>query len=106
MRSAYAAVNGARSFILVPAGGPDNSDPVSEAGVTSIELSAWLLRSAERYEGSNHGHQKATDAQNRAQSEVSNYYNNHDRGGGFGGDLCTKGLLQALNSTSWLGVMV
>ena len=110
MRSAYAAVNGARSYInnRRAAVGPMTLTAVSEAerhlGQAQRLASSDPLNAMKE---ANMAIQKATDAQNRAQSEVGNYYNNHDRGGGFGGDLA-KGLLlgalmTAMNSgtSSW-----
>ena len=112
MRSAYAAVNGARSYInnRRAAVGPMTLTAVSEAerhlGQAQRLASSDPLNAMKE---ANMAIQKATDAQNRAQSEVGNYYNNqNDRGGGsFGGDLA-KGLLlgalmTAMNSgtSSW-----
>ncbi|WP_314660262.1 TPM domain-containing protein [uncultured Rothia sp.] len=113
MRSAYAAVNGARSYInnRRAAVGPMTLTAVSEAerhlGQAQRLASSDPLNAMKE---ANMAIQKATDAQNRAQSEVGNYYNNQDnRGGGsgFGGDLA-KGLLlgalmTAINSgtSSW-----
>jgi len=112
MRSAYAAVNGARSYInnRRAAVGPMTLTAVSEAerhlGQAQRLASSDPLNAMKE---ANMAIQKATDAQNRAQSEVGNYYNNqNDRGGsGFGGDLA-KGLLlgalmTAINSgtSSW-----
>ena len=110
--SAYAAVNGARSYInnRRAAVGPMTLTAVSEAerhlGQAQRLASSDPLNAMKE---ANMAIQKATDAQNRAQSEVGNYYNNqNDRGGGsFGGDLA-KGLLlgalmTAMNSgtSSW-----
>ena len=113
MRSAYAAVNGARSYInnRRAAVGPMTLTAVSEAerhlGQAQRLASSDPLNAMKE---ANMAIQKATDAQNRAQSEVGNYYNNqNNRGGGsgFGGDLA-KGLLlgalmTAINSgtSSW-----
>ena len=112
MRSAYAAVNGARSYInnRRAAVGPMTLTAVSEAerhlGQAQRLASSDPLNAMKE---ANMAIQKATDAQNRAQSEVGNYYNNqNNRGGGsFGGDLA-KGLLlgalmTAMNSgtSSW-----
>ena len=113
MRSAYAAVNGARSYInnRRAAVGPMTLTAVSEAerhlGQAQRLASSDPLNAMKE---ANVAIQKATDAQNRAQSEVGNYYNNqNNRGGGsgFGGDLA-KGLLlgalmTAINSgtSSW-----
>ena len=110
MRSAYAAVNGARSYInnRRAAVGPMTLTAVSEAE-RHLDQAQRLASSdpLNAMKEANMAIQKATDAQNRAQSEVGNYYNNHDRGGGFGGDLA-KGLLlgalmTAMNSgtSSW-----
>ncbi|WP_279790029.1 TPM domain-containing protein [Rothia sp. RSM292] len=110
MRSAYAAVNGARSYInnRRAAVGPMTLTAVSEAE-RHLDQAQRLASSdpLNAMKEANMAIQKATDAQNRAQSEVGNYYNNHDRGGGFGGDLA-KGLLlgalmTAINSgtSSW-----
>ena len=112
MRSAYAAVNGARSYInnRRAAVGPMTLTAVSEAerhlGQAQRLASSDPLNAMKE---ANTAIQKATDAQNRAQSEVGKYYNNqNNRGGGsFGGDLA-KGLLlgaliTAMNSgtSSW-----
>lgn len=111
MRSAYAAVNGARSYInnRRAAVGPMTLTAVSEAerhlGQAQRLASSDPLNAMKE---ANMAIQKATDAQNRAQSEVGNYYNDqNNRGGGFGGDLA-KGLLlgalmTAMNSgtSSW-----
>ena len=86
MRSAYAAVNGARSYInnRRAAVGPMTLTAVSEAerhlGQAQRLASSDPLNAMKE---ANMAIQKATDAQNRAQSEVGNYYNNqNDRGGG------------------------
>lgn len=113
MRSAYAAVNGARSYInnRRAAVGPMTLTAVSEAerhlGQAQRLASSDPLNAMKE---ANMAIQKATDAQNRAQSEVGNYYNNQNNrsgGSGFGGDLA-KGLLlgalmTAINSgtSSW-----
>lgn len=100
MRSAYAAVNGARSYInnRRAAVGPMTLTAVSEAerhlGQAQRLASSDPLNAMEE---ANMAIQKATDAQNRAQSEVGNYYNNqNNRGGSFGGDLAEGLLLGAL----------